>query len=534
MPNLVRRVVPLLMLAFVLAGCDRAADFIPGEADPAATGETATPTPVVTQPILPPSSLVPGTDSGSSSVAEAIPDDQLAASVALVETSGPPAGVRTGTGVVVDTNLGLVLTSYGLVQPNDASGVRAYDVLTVTVGDGSAATHFQADIVTADPTLDLAVLRVARTEAGDPIEAGAFEAPSVTLGEPSRVARGVEIRSLGFDAPEAAGGAAQLLVTRGSVLGFRGSADIMGRAWVKTDIRLPGASAGAPVFDQQGGLIGLALPVRYAANVEVGEVRPASLAEPLIEAARDAGPAATYVGPLWQERPNAETTDGVAVSEVDFAENALDSTEGGDLFDYATALPVGQQRLHYEFALQGVEPGSIVEERWYLNGVLQDGISSSLAWTNGSFAILSDRILAATERGLQPGVWRLEVWVDEVLRSAGGVTIGTEAATTPQATTFRFGTSAQDGRPRGTPTGQADRLLAFFDYSGAGGAHHVRWIVFKDGAPVYESPSMPWRGGDAGTWWVGYAGEGAIGPGFWEVEVYFDDRRAGVDGVQTF
>jgi hypothetical protein len=199
-------------------------------------------------------------------------------------------------------------------------------------------------------------------------------------------------------------------------------------------------------------------------------------------------------------------------------------------------LPVGQQRLHYEFALQGVQPGSIVEERWYLNGVLQDGISSSLAWTNGTFAILSDRILAATERGLQPGVWRLEVWVDDVMRSAGGVVIGSDPArTTPQAHAFRFGTSAQpDQRPRGTASGQADRLLAFFDYAGAAGARHVRWIVFKDGAPVYESPSMPWRGGDAGTWWVGYAADGSIGPGFWEVEVYFDDRRAGVDGIQLF
>lgn len=528
----------LLALAFLATGCERASDLIPGDAATATpTDPGATATPVLAPPILSPATLDVGTAGATSGLTQALPDEELAASVVLIESRLDGVTGRNGSGVVVDADLGLIVTAYALVDPHAPDGTHAYEVLLVgapLIAGEPPVISYEAKLVAADPALDLAVLRIAAAADGEALEPGAFSLPAVTVGDASLLVRGDALRLFGQPGLALDGIARAVTATEASVLGFRGHEDVDGRAWIKTDARLPYGHNGGPAFDAQGALVGIAVQVAYAPGVEVGEIRPITLAEPLVEAARAAGPEATYAAPLWRSVPGASPSNGVAVSSIDFAANALSGDEGGDLFDYAASLPVGQQRLHYEFALQGAAPGAIVEERWYLNGVLQDGISSSLAWANGEFAILSDRVLAPTERGLQPGVWRLEVWVDDVMRSAGGVTIGLDGTpVAPAVRNFEFGTSATpEHTVRGRPTAQSDRLLAFFDFSNTGSARHVRWIVFREGQPVYESPSLPWRGGDSGTWWVGFQTDVPLGAGLWEIEVYFDDERAGVDGVQ--
>ena len=51
---------------------------------------------------------------------------------------------------------------------------------------------------------------------------------------------------------------------------------------------------------------------------------------------------------------------------------------------------------------------------------------------------------------------------------------------------------------------------------------------------MYQSPRVPWEGGEAGTWWVGYSPGNNIGGGTWEFEVYLDDQVVGADGVRLF
>ena len=65
----------------------------------------------------------------------------------------------------------------------------------------------------------------------------------------------------------------------------------------------------------------------------------------------------------------------------------------------------------------------------------------------------------------------------------------------------------------------------------------VAWAVQvrrRDGAVVYQSPAIPWSGGDSGTWWVGYANGDQILPGAWEFEIYFDNQVVGTGSVQLF
>ncbi len=530
-------------LAVAVTGCQRAGDLIPGEYTPTVT--TATPTPVVA-PILPPSGVGFGGAAPQRSPSEAISDAELAASVVQIQIfdslNGLVTPLRNGAGVVVDTEQRLVLTSYVLADPFRADGTRAYTTIAIAVSDvagGEPSLTYEAEIVAARRDLGLIVLRVARRYRDAPLGPGEFTLPAVTIGDASLLERGDGIRPFGYPGLDAADAEASQAVTTAaaSVTGFRGDVDIDGRAWLKIDARLPYGHGGGPVFDERGLLIGVATQLAYAAGEPVAQVRPIGLAAGLLEDARRAGPEAVYVPPLLRPRglhPMAEIdADGIVVASPAFAADAVEGPGVSDLFDYMRTFPARLGALHYEYATQGIPEGAIVEERWYLDGALQDSISTASTWVGSHFGIVSDRLQAAGEQGIPSGTWRLEVWVDDALRASAEARIGVDTSVEPVVGTFAFASAAdEEQQPAAPPSSAAPQLLAFFDYEDTGGVRLLRWVVFQDGAVVYQSPLLPWAGGDSGTWWVGYAG--AIDAGFWEIEVYFDNVWVGADGVQVF
>jgi hypothetical protein len=95
---------------------------------------------------------------------------------------------------------------------------------------------------------------------------------------------------------------------------------------------------------------------------------------------------------------------------------------------------------------------------------------------------------------------------------------------------FRFASSATaEQLPGDRLAANSGQLLAFFDYRQAAAAQSIRWVVLRDGRALYQSPALPWYGGDKGTWWVGFPAVGpeGIGGGAWEVQVYMDNQSVG-------
>jgi S1-C subfamily serine protease len=519
--------VALGVLALAAGGCSRTANLIPGDASATPVGD-ATPPPVVAPPLLPTGKLELGTQT---SPAGTVQDQELAASVVQVQVMSNDRAVRIGSGVVVDAAQRLVLTSYHVVDPYASDGRAAYeDVLigvTRAIGEPSSV-EAAARLVRADPALGLAVLRITTRPDGAALDGDLpLEAARVASG---RLARGDELRLFGYPGldPSNPEVAQVMLATSAPVTGFRGEAGLQGPAWVRTQARLPSGNGGGPAFDGAGNLVGVSLQLGYSINAPVGQVRPIALAQGLIEDARAAGPDATYQAPMIR-RPS--DTGGVIVSRPAFAENALDAAGGGDLFDYTEILPEGLRTLHYEFVVQGAAPGTLIEERWFLNGVLQDGLSSSRPWTQGQFEVITDRLSAPSERTLQPGTWRIEIWADGAIRAASEAYLGAVERRTPVVRDFKVGNSANvDGIAADGGRAAAPQVLASFAFEGASAVRNVRWVVFRDGRVVYQSPTLPWSGGEFGTWWVGYAPGANVGTGNWEVEVYFDNQVVGAGG----
>jgi hypothetical protein len=89
-----------------------------------------------------------------------------------------------GSGSILDAD-GLILTSFYVIDP-----AIGYDVLLIAITnniDQPPEERFTAEIVIADPTLDLAVLRLITGLDGDPVELGTLDPPVLPRGDPDEI-----------------------------------------------------------------------------------------------------------------------------------------------------------------------------------------------------------------------------------------------------------------------------------------------------------------------------------------------------------
>ena len=588
--------VALLVLAVAAIGCEQTADLIPGQeptpaaatpvATPVAPSPTPTPAPVATATPTPaptalllPAELQPVADEQDAAVAAegdgaagsaVAPDDdatgvaeedepdpaefraELARSVVQVMVTDPernPPVVRDGSGVVIDVDHGLILTSAHVVEPFEDDGSRRYSDIAIAVSPvpgREPVVTYRAVLAALDRSSELAVLRVvgllddvsspgAAAADGDASSTGGavLVLPSAAIGDSNNLANGETLLILGHPGLDPSGALTTqaVTVTEAKLTGARGDSVLGDRAWLKTDAWLPHGYAGAAVFNSAGDLVGIAAQPAYGVAAPVSHVRPLDLAATVIEEARRRGPGSAYLPPLSHPGGVPGTSlaapgDGVVVSAPQFATEVIEEDGERNLFDYGRVFSWRTRELQYEFVAQGIPSGAMVQEIWYYYRAFQDHLSSTYRWTSGPFAVVSDRLASPNPAGIPEGVWTLEIWVDGHLRASGRAFVGVWTPT-PSVGELRFGSTLSRIEPGKAepPEVGSPQLLAFFDYEGASMVEHLRWRVFRNGELAYESPDVPWRGGENGSWWVGLPFEDGLRIGVWQVEIWFDDVK---------
>ncbi len=584
----------ILALAAALVGCEQTAGLIPGEepapapatpvAAPVSAAPAASPTPVSTptpEPVLLPTELRPaaGEEDGAAEAAVASQDDEvagaaeesdpadqpeaeLARSVVQVLVTDPernPPVIRDGSGVVIDVDHGLILTSAHVVDPFGHDGSRLYSEIAIAVspvpGEEPIVTY-RAVLAALDPGSELAVLRVVGLLdeiGGQPmaVPSGAGEEgpsdtggailglPGAGIGDSGALTSGEPLVILGHPGlnPSGAVTTQAVMVAQARLTGARGDAVLGDRAWLKTDAWLPHGYAGAAVFNSAGELVGIAAQPGYDVAAPVAHVRPLELAAPVIEEARRASRDSAYIPPLSHPARVAGTSlaapdDGIVISSPQFAAEVIEEDGERNLFDYGRVFSWRTRELEYEFTAQGIPDDAIVQEFWYYHSAFQDHLSSTYRWARGPFAVVSDRLSSPHRSGLPDGVWTLEIWVDGLLRASGRAYVGVWTPT-PFVGELRFGSTMSRVEPGKAepPVVGSPQLLAFFDYQGASTAERLSWRVFHNGELAYESPQLPWRGGESGTWWVGLPFEDGLQAGRWTFEVLFDDVERASGGI---
>jgi hypothetical protein len=528
----------MLVFATVLTACEATGELIPGDETNSPDAATAEPPPILVTPVV-----TIGTETETATPTPTIPDHELARSVLQVRVIDSSTFIRTirdGTGVVINGDEGLILTAFSLVNPYTASGARAYSTIAIGVNTGNGGDPtlaYEAVLVAANSTTDLAVLRLTREYQGAPLTSGQLSLASAKLGDAPIIEPGDKLRlfaHLGL-AIESVDSQA-VTVTNGTVTGRRGEAALPHTSRLKLDARLPYGATGGPAFDIGGSLVGILVPEHYNVSSPVSQLRPIQLADELIETAHQFPRGEAFLPPLIAAPPPAGfgaalIQDGSWVSRPAFAENATNVGNQLDLFDYQRGFLSETQTLYFEYATQGLAPDALVEERWFLNDVLQDSLSSSYPWPGNGFIIVADQISVPTASGLPDGFWRLEIWVDGTRRATSTAVIGVDP-TPPEITNATFGALAsENGRKLTNAVAGAEQLLMFFDYSAMELSRSIRWVVFYNGSLRYQSNEVTWLAGDADRLWIGYTDANPIEAGTWRFEFFVDSQLRATNEV---
>ena len=179
-----------------------------------------------------------------------------------VPDSALQPAISSGSGVIVDSARGLVITNFHVVQ----------DANAIEIGL-SSGKQLAAQLVGAAPAVDLAILRV---EARD--------LPSLALGDSSKVTVGDSAIAIGN--PFGLG----QTVTAGIVSAVdRRLADEDPRRFIQTDAPINPGNSGGPLINSRGEIIGInsALISPNEGNVGIGFAIPSNVVRALLERVRD-------------------------------------------------------------------------------------------------------------------------------------------------------------------------------------------------------------------------------------------------------
>lgn len=461
------------------------------------------------------------------------------------------AGVGSGTIISAD---GLILTNCHVADPlrmgMPSDQIPRIDYLGVSLtvrSDQLPKLSYLAEVVAADPYLDLAVIRVTRKLDLRPVNAASLNLPYLERGNSDDLEIGDELNIYGYPGI----GGETLTFTRGVVSGFTLDAAITGRAWIKTDTTIAGGNSGGTAVNQGGLLVGVPteagrgglgeqneyVDCRPVADTNgnnrldegdtcvpiggfINALRPVKLAEPLIQAAI-AG--LDYQGRRDEPEP-LEPTGQVRLSSLFFS-------PGLNEFDQPTSviyrLPSGARSLYLFFDYEGMADGMTFEMEAKVNGREEPDLGMPPGpWSGGpegSWWIGYEDLV------LPDGNLELGLLVDGVEAGSATIQIGGRAEATPTFSNLVFGLSeAPDGGPREPavlfPAG-TELLYAFFDYANMrrGTSWTSTWLA--DGQ-VELSEDTPWDGAAAGTYVIELSISGGLEPGAYRLELYIDDRLA--------
>jgi S1-C subfamily serine protease len=214
----------------------------------------------------------------------------------------------SGSGSIISAD-GLILTNAHVVLPEKYFDLEQIQVGLTTQIDAPPERTYVAEVLQADPQLDIAVIRIIEDLAGKPIDFVNLDLPVVPLGDSEELGLGDPIIILGYPGI----GGDTITVTNGEVSGFTGEVGRGNRAYIKTSATIAGGNSGGLAVNSRGELIGVPTQLGYGGEKEfvdcrvladtnrdgviddrdscvstggfINALRPISLAVPLIDAA---------------------------------------------------------------------------------------------------------------------------------------------------------------------------------------------------------------------------------------------------------
>ena len=464
--------------------------------------------------------------------------------VALIESGARLQSVWSGSGTILSPD-GLILTNYHVaVGYNPGFQPDGLGVAITARSDEPPEPSYFAEVVAADPDLDLAVIQIATDLDGRPVDKDQLNLNYVSVGDSDLLELGDVVQVLGYPGI----GGETITFTEGSVSGFTRERGVDGRAWIKTDATIAGGNSGGLAANVEGTIIGVptqagrggATPddiadCRPIADTNgdgvigdnddcvplggfINALRPVNLAKPLIEGARAGIASVPQPGSGKAPQPSGQAR----FYNLVFAPDATDNDQPTQI---VAQLPSGATSAVVFWDYEGMANGMIWEARWHHEGeYLEEASRPAGPWSGGARGNWWNGIINAG--GLSDGTYKVELYVQDELMAEGTIGVGGAATDVPAITNLAFsGTRAESGRPTDVgyllPSG-IDAVYAYFDYDNMRDGMTWSRVWSYEGEQITQD-SDTWEGGASGTSWVSISTtEGALSPGSYRLELYVE------------
>jgi len=320
--------------------------------------------------------------------------------IALMDDGSRWRPIWSGSGSIIEPQ-GLILTNAHIVDDQYGD----YDALGVAItarSDQLPQLIYLAEVVTTDPVLDVAVIRITSDLEGVPVD---LDLPYVNIADSDEVEIGDRLRILGYPGI----GGETITFTEGAVSGFTLERGVSGRAWIKTDATIAGGNSGGMGTNTMGELIGIpsivtsgsehgqTVDCRPLADTDqdgdidqqdtcvpvggfINALRPVNLAQPLIEAAKRGE---QYRGGAQPETGIAEEFDisKVVFSNLVFSDGVTEDDKPMQLW---YALPGDPTHICAFWDFEHMANGLIWSSYWFVNGELsQENSVHDQSWGGG-------------------------------------------------------------------------------------------------------------------------------------------------------
>jgi S1-C subfamily serine protease len=156
-----------------------------------------------------------------------------------------------GSGTIIDAS-GLILTNYHVVE--ETPDWNAIGILVTVSSDQPPEPAYLAEIVSKDPAVDLAVLRIVSDAKGKAVDVSKLGLVPVEIGNADDLEIGDDLTIFGYPAI----GSTTITLTDGKVSGFTSEEGVSyTRAWIKTAASITGGNSGGTAVDADGRLVGV-------------------------------------------------------------------------------------------------------------------------------------------------------------------------------------------------------------------------------------------------------------------------------------
>lgn len=452
-----------------------------------------------------------------------------------VESALSVTCVSTGTLISAD---GLIISNAGgITHSQQCDGDTLIVSLNVDL-DEPPIPKYRAEIVTADPGLDIALIRITRELDGRLIsKEGLPILPFVEIGDSDDVTVDDNLTFVGFPGI----GNDPVSVARGTVTAFLSEPLGADRTWFKTRAEIPGTMAGGGAYNSSGELIGIPANApltgfRSSTNcrfledtngdglvnssdycVPVGDfistIRPINLARSLVRGAR----LGLDVELLSATAASAPPLNPPRISRLFFApsfQGSMPSTVVG-------SLPGNARSLYLFFDYDNMTPETVYELR-----VTRDGIPDRVfslppvRWSGDEKGIW---YIGAREQAWANGAYEFTLLIDGASAGSQQILVGGGFENFGQFSDIVFGTLDQSGNliGNGSIVPQGSIAYARFLHANMSGGTPWSAIWYFQGTEIARIDDT-WSDESHGSKVVSVGPAGGLLPGNYRLELYIE------------